>query len=128
MATQPTPRILVVDDEKVVREITGAFLALNGYEVSTAADGREAFDILRSSHYDVVITDLQMPLMGGMELLEKISQLKTKMVTIVLTGRAGTQADCSPRPYARLCKPFSHNQLIEVVQEGLKSRLAPANS
>ena len=52
----------------------------------------------------------------------------TLFVLLVLTGRAGTQADCSPRPYARLCKPFSHNQLIEVVQEGLKSRLAQANS
>jgi len=128
MAEHRTPRILVVDDEKVVRDITQAFLALNGYEVRTASDGREAFDILLNSHYDVVITDLHMPLMGGMELLEKISQLKTKMVTIVLTGRAGTKADCRPEPYARLCKPFSHNQLIEVVQEGLKSRVAQANS
>jgi DNA-binding NtrC family response regulator len=128
MAEHGTPKILVVDDEKVVRDITQAFLALNGYEVSTAADGREAFDILRNSHYDVVITDLNMPLMGGMELLEKISQLAANTVTIVLTGRAGTKADCRPEPYARLCKPFSHNQLIEVVQEGLKSRLARANS
>jgi len=128
MAKHQTPRILVVDDEKVVRDITQAFLALNGYEVHTASNGREAFDILLNRNYDVVITDLHMPLMGGGELLEKISQLKTDMVTIVLTGRAGTAADCRPEPYARLCKPFSHNQLIEVVQEGLKSRVAPANS
>jgi DNA-binding NtrC family response regulator len=128
MAEHRMPRILVVDDEKVVRDITQAFLALNGYEVSTASDGKEAFDILRSSHYDVVITDLHMPLMGGIELLQKISQLKTNMVTIVLTGCTGTAADCRPAPYARLCKPFSHNQLIEVVQEGLKSQVARANS
>jgi len=128
MAEHRMPRILVVDDEKVVRDITQAFLALNGYEVSTASDGREAFDILRTNHYDVVITDLHMPLMGGMELLEKIAQLKTNMVTIVLTGRAGTSAECRPEPYARLCKPFSHNQLIEVVKEGLKSRVARAHS
>lgn len=128
MAEHGTPKILVVDDEKVVRDITQTFLVLNGYDVSTAADGREAFDILRHSTYDVIITDLHMPLMGGMELLEKISQLKTNMITIVLTGRTGTLSDCSPKPYAHLCKPFSHNQLIEVVQEGLKSRSARANS
>jgi DNA-binding NtrC family response regulator len=128
MAEHRTPSILVVDDEKMVRDITQAFLALNGYEVRTAADGREAFDMLLNNHYDVVITDLHMPLMGGMELLEKISQLKADTVTIVLTGRAGTAADCRPEPYARLCKPFSHNQLIEVVQEGLKRRVARADS
>jgi CheY-like chemotaxis protein len=128
MAEHRTPSILVVDDEKMVRDITQAFLALNGYEVRTAADGREAFDMLLNNHYDVVITDLHMPLMGGSELLEKISQLKADPVTIVLTGRAGAAADCRPEPYARLCKPFSHNQLIEVVQEGLKRRVARAGS
>jgi DNA-binding NtrC family response regulator len=128
MGEHRTPRILVVDDEKMVRDITQAFLALNGYEVRTASDGREAFDMLLNNHYDVVITDLHMPLMGGRELLEKISQLKADTVTIVLTGRAGTAADCRPEPYARLCKPFSHNQLIEVVQESLKSRVARASS
>jgi DNA-binding NtrC family response regulator len=128
MAEHRTPTILVVDDEKMVRDITQAFLALNGYEVRTASDGREAFDMLLNNHYDVVITDLHMPLMGGIELLEKISQLKADTVTIVLTGRAGTAADCRPEPYARLCKPFSHNKLIEVVQEGLKSRVARASS
>jgi len=128
MAEHRTPTILVVDDEKMVRDITQAFLALNGYEVRTAADGREALDMLLNHHYDVVITDLHMPLMGGMELLEKISHLKADPVTIVLTGRAGAAADCRPEPYARLCKPFSHNQLIEVVQEGLKRRVARASS
>lgn len=128
MAKHGVPKILVVDDEKVVRDITQVFLTLNGYEVNTAADGREAFDKLLAGHYDVIITDLQMPLMGGMELLEKISQLKTNPVTIVLTGRAGAQDDWSAKPYAHLSKPFSHNQLIEVVQAGLKSQGTRAQS
>ena len=128
MAKHRAPKILVVDDEKVVRDITQVFLTLNGYEVNTAANGREAFDKLLNNHYDVIITDLQMPLMGGMELLEKISQLKTNLVTIVLTGRAGVHTECRPKPFAHLCKPFSHNQLIEVVQEGLKSQSAQTQS
>lgn len=128
MAQHRTPKILVVDDEKVVREITQVFLTLNGYEVSTAADGREAFEKVLNNHYDVIITDLQMPLMGGMELLEKISQLKTNLVTIVLTGRTAAQDEWSPKPYAHLCKPFSHNQLIEVVQACLNSQGVHAES
>lgn len=88
MAKIHTPKILVVDDEKDIREITQAFLVLNGYEVSTAANGKEALDKLLSDHFDMVITDLQMPLMGGIELLQKISQIKSDLVTIVLTGYA----------------------------------------
>ena len=127
MAETYVPKILVVDDEKVIRDITQAFLSLNGYDVNTAENGKEAFEKLLSNHYDVVITDLQMPLMGGMELLERISQIQTDTVTILLTGSTVSKSECSQKPFAHLCKPFSHNQLIQVIQEGLKhhSALAP---
>jgi CheY-like chemotaxis protein len=121
MAKTYAPRILVVDDEKAVREITQAFLTLNGYEVSTAENGKEAFDKLLNNHYDVVITDMQMPLMGGMELLEKISQMTSNIITILLTGNTVTPSDVSGKPFAHLSKPFSHNQLIQIVQKGLQT-------
>ena len=121
MAETYVPKILVVDDEKVIRDITQAFLTLNGYDVSTAENGKEAFEKMLSTHYDVVITDLQMPLMGGMELLERISQIKADTVTILLTGSPVNKSEYSQKPFAHLCKPFSHNQLIKVIQEGLES-------
>ena len=121
MAETYVPKILVVDDEKVIRDITQAFLTLNGYAVDTAENGKEAFEKMLSIHYDVVITDLQMPLMGGMELLERISQIKADTVTILLTGSPVNKSEYSQKPFAHLCKPFSHNQLIKVIQEGLES-------
>lgn len=121
MAETYVPKILVVDDEKVIRDITQAFLTLNGYDVDTAENGKEAFEKMLSTHYDVVITDLQMPLMGGMELLERISQIKADTVTILLTGSPVNKSEYSQKPFAHLCKPFSHNQLIKVIQEGLES-------
>ena len=124
MAQKHIPKILVVDDEKVIRDITQAFLMLNGYEVDTAENGKEALDKLLTNNFDVVITDLKMPLMGGMELLEKISKIKSNAVTIVLTGCSVNQPDFSKKPFAHLRKPFSHNQLIQAVQEGLKSQRA----
>ena len=127
MANTCAPRILVVDDEKSVREITQAFLTLNGYEVNTAENGKEAFDKLLNNHYDVVITDMQMPLMGGMELLEKISQMTSNIITILLTGNTVTQSDVSGKPFAHLCKPFSHNQLIHLVQKGLQTNTVGAH-
>jgi CheY-like chemotaxis protein len=128
MAETYAPKILVVDDEKVVREITQVFLTLNGYDVNTAENGKEAFEKLLSSHYDVVITDMQMPLMGGMELLERISQINADTVTILLTGSTVSKSECSHKPFAHLCKPFSHNQLIQVIQDGLKYHTAMAES
>ena len=124
MAQKHVPKILVVDDEKTIRDITQAFLILNGYEVETAENGKEALDKILTDTYDVVITDLQMPLMGGMELLEKISKIKLNAITIVLTGYSVNKTDFPKKPFAHLRKPFSHNQLIQVVQEGLKTHKA----
>jgi CheY-like chemotaxis protein len=126
MAKTSVPKILVVDDEKTVRDITQAFLTLNGYEVNTAENGKEAFDELLNNHYDVVITDMQMPLMGGMELLEKISQMTSNTITILLTGNTVTQSEVSGKSFAHLCKPFSHNQLIQLVQKGLQTHTVGA--
>ncbi len=128
MAKTYVPKILVVDDEKVIRDITEAFLSLNGYEVTTAENGKEAFKELTNTRYDVVITDMQMPLMGGVELLEKISQMQTDTVTILLTGSSAINLDCTHKPFAHLCKPFSHNKLIQLVQEGLKHHPAMAET
>jgi two-component system response regulator ResD len=122
MAKKHTPRILVVDDEKDIREITQAFLVLNGYDVTTAENGKEALDKLLTDSYDVVITDLQMPKMGGIELLEKISQNKLNAITIVLTGYAIKRSDFPKELFAHLRKPFSHKQLIQVVQVALKTK------
>jgi CheY-like chemotaxis protein len=128
MAESYVPKILVVDDEKVVREITQAFLTINGYDVNTAKNGKEAFEKMLSSRYDVVITDVQMPLMDGIELLERISQIKADTVTILLTGSPVNKSECPQKPFAHLCKPFSHNQLIKVIQEGLQSQTVLAQS
>ena len=122
MAKKHAHHILVVDDEKEIREITQIFLILNGYEVKTVANGKEALDELLTNHYDVVITDLQMPQMGGKELLEKISQIKSSAVTIVLTGYSIKESEFPRKPFTYLRKPFSHNQLVQVVQEGLKNQ------
>lgn len=126
MANTVAPKILVVDDEKTVRDITEAFLTLNGYEVTTAKNGKEAFDELLNNHYDVVITDMQMPLMGGMELLEKISQMTSNIITILLTGSPVTESAMTEKPFAHLNKPFSHNQLIQLVQKGLQTNTVEA--
>ena len=65
-------RILVVDDERVIREILAEFLALEGFSVHTVEDGEKALTELRLHPYDLLITDLKMPRLSGLQLLEKI--------------------------------------------------------
>ena len=69
--TADTARILVVDDEKVIREILADFLSMEGYVVHTVEDGATALERAQKRSYDLVITDLKMPNMGGLELLER---------------------------------------------------------
>ena len=60
------PRVLVVDDEKFIRDILADFLSLEGYAVRTAQDGSAAITELHNAPYDLVITDLKMPKLGGL--------------------------------------------------------------
>src|SRR5262249_40375751 len=65
-------RILVVDDERVIREILAEFLTLEGFSVNIVEDGEKALTELRLHPYDLLITDLKMPRLSGLQLLEKV--------------------------------------------------------
>jgi two-component system sensor histidine kinase and response regulator WspE len=74
LAERPVKRILVVDDSITVREVERKMLALKGYDVTTAVDGLEGWNTLRSDQFDLVITDVDMPRMDGIELVTLIRQ------------------------------------------------------
>jgi len=77
-STADAPRILVVDDEKVIREILSEFLTLEGYVVRSVEDGEKALVELRLRPYDLVISDLKMPRVSGLQLLEKMQTREKK--------------------------------------------------
>ncbi|SDK50561.1 two-component system, chemotaxis family, sensor histidine kinase and response regulator WspE [Maridesulfovibrio ferrireducens] len=82
----PVQRILVVDDSLTVREVERKLLTNHGYEVDTAVDGMDGFNALATGHYDLVVTDVDMPRMNGLELTKKIksdSDLKSIPVMMV---------------------------------------------
>ncbi|WP_163616481.1 response regulator, partial [Klebsiella pneumoniae] len=68
--TDPPATVLIVDDDAAVRTVLGALLTRGGSRVRQATNGKEALDILGDEPVDLVVTDLRMPKMGGMELLE----------------------------------------------------------
>ena len=88
-------RILVVDDEDILRELLADILAREGHQVDTACDGLEALDWLDQHHYDAVFTDLQMPGLDGPKLYEAIQKRQGEDLprVIFMTGDAALSAD-----------------------------------
>ena len=125
------PRLLIVDDEKYIRDILADFLGMEGYQVRTAADGAAALTELQQAHYDLIISDLKMPRMGGIELLEAIGTAAPNALTVIMTGfgTVETAIDAMKRgAYDYILKPFKVEEVIHVVQRGLeKQRLAAEN-
>lgn len=114
--------ILVVDDEKAMRDSCCQALALDGCRTETAEDGDSALQKIREVKPDLVLVDLKMPGMSGMELLEKIRDIDPNIVPIVITGYANTEwgADAIKRHASDfLPKPFTPDQLRTIVGKGL---------
>ena len=79
-------KILVVDDEDIIRESLSFILRKEKYEVEEATNGKIAFEMLKESSYDLVITDLEMPEMKGIELLDELRKMNLQTNTIVITA------------------------------------------
>jgi response regulator RpfG family c-di-GMP phosphodiesterase len=125
------PRLLVVDDEKVIREILADFLSMEGFWVRTAEDGAAALVELSRTHYDLVLSDLKMPNMGGLELLESIAKHMPNVVTVIMTGfgTVETAIDAMKRgAYDYILKPFKVEEVVHTIRRGLeKQKLAAEN-
>ena len=126
-----TPRILVVDDEKVIRDILSDFLTLEGYHVETAEDGAAALAELRLHSYHVVLSDLKMPNMGGLELLEAIAAAGINVLTVIMTGFGTVETAISAMKrgaYDYILKPFKIEEVVRVLRRGLdRQRLQQEN-
>lgn len=81
-------RILVVDDDEPLRTVLSTELSSEGYEVTTAADGSEAIDLVRDNNFDLVLLDIKMPNVDGFEVLKFIKGGKPNTKVIMLTGFA----------------------------------------
>lgn len=133
MASSPEdrPRILVVDDEKVIRDMLADFLGMEGYFVRTAEDGTSALGELSKNHFDLVISDLKMPKMGGIALLDEIGKTAPDALTVIMTGfgTVETAIDAMKRgAYDYVLKPFKLDEVVHVVQRGIeKQRMAAEN-
>jgi len=123
--------LLVVDDERVIRDILKDFLELEGFSVDLASDGDEAIHCLRRDSYQLLITDLKMPGINGLELLKTAESISPDTVSIMMTGFATVEAALSAMKagaFDVILKPFSVDELLQTVRRGLeKQRLHTEN-
>ena len=120
-------RILVIDDEPDIRALLDEVLKSAGYEVILAANGREAVMRQRSSPADLLITDLYVPNLEGLEI---IREFRSHFPEVVIIAMSGTTAALSMLPVAQqlgalgiLHKPFLPGELIDVVEKALGSKI-----
>lgn len=114
MNDQESYRILLVDDERMYRDMLQKTLRMEGYEVDTASDGEEAVRLIRSSNFDIIVTDLAMPGVDGMEVLRAAKQVNESTVVIIITGYASLDTALKAIKdgvYDYITKPF---QLEEI--------------
>jgi len=121
--------ILLVDDEELLRAGVQEMLEMSGYTVITATNGHEAMACLKQHAIDLVITDLVMPKMDGVDFVEQLRQIWPNVPVIVVSGstrnimqRYGIESIQVPGADASLSKPFKGVDLMSQIKELLGSR------
>jgi len=118
-------RILVVDDEAVIREGMRRILDGGGFTVETFANGYLAIEKLQAEAFDLLITDLKMPGMGGMEVLKSIKVLQPEMPVIIITGYSSVDTAVEVMKNGAvdyIAKPFTPEEIIEKVENALEQK------
>ncbi|MCB0403143.1 MAG: sigma-54-dependent Fis family transcriptional regulator [Bdellovibrionales bacterium] len=119
-------RILVVDDEESIREFFEIMLKREGYQVVCAPNGREALDFLRKNQVDLVISDIQMPEVSGMELLVKVKEMDPELPIIMITAFGSTDTAVEAMKLGAhdyIQKPFKLEEVKIVIAHALEQRI-----
>jgi len=125
-------RILLIDDEEVIRSVATEILTSVGYIVETTCSGEEGFQRLLASSYDLVITDIKMPGLSGIELIEKIrTDISSDLPIIVITGHGTIDTAIETMHHGTqgfVLKPFTPNELCSTLEKAInKSRVIREN-
>ena len=117
--------ILIVDDEPLVRNSLSELLTLSGYAVSTAANGKEALNLLKDYTADVIISDIKMPQMDGMQLLKHIKSAKLDIPVILITSFGSIESaveTIKEGAYDYITKPIVDSEIKIIIERLVKQR------
>jgi DNA-binding NtrC family response regulator len=121
------PKILIVDDEERFRATMGKLLKVRGLEADTAGSGPEALERLKSTPYDVMILDVRMPQMGGVQVLTEIRKIDPDIEVIILTGYASVDTAkeiMKLGAYDYMLKPYQIDELVEKIDLAFDRKVA----
>jgi two-component system, NtrC family, nitrogen regulation response regulator NtrX len=119
-------RVLVVDDESAIREAIRTTLEYEGYEVDESRSGQEALEMLGREAWDVILLDIKMPAMDGLEVLENLRSRKNRTPVVMISGHADIQTAVEATrlgAYDFLEKPLNRDRLLLSVRNAVKQRL-----
>lgn len=118
-------KILVVDDEQSLREVLSIMLKRAGYAVTSATDGEEAVELLQKEIFDLVITDLRMPKVDGLEVLKAVKSTSPETVVLIITAFASADSAVEAMKqgaYDYLTKPFQVDEVQLIIRNALEKR------
>jgi len=118
------PAILVVDDELSMREFLKILLEKEGYDVSTASEASSALDLIQNQDFDLVISDIKMPGMGGLTLLEKIKEINNSISVIMITAYASPEnavVAMKGGAFDYITKPFKVDEIIKIIKSAISA-------
>jgi signal transduction histidine kinase len=120
-------KLLFIDDEDIVLKSCRRIFAGGEYEIDAASSGEEGLAMALAADYDVVVTDLKMPGMSGIEVLKRLSRERPEVVVVVFTGYANVETAreaLKNGAFDYIPKPFTPEEIVDVVRNALKARTA----
>ncbi len=117
------PKILIIDDEKAIRRSIREILEFEKYEIEEAEDGVQGLDMALKNNYDIVLSDIKMPKLDGIELLQKLIDAKCESALIIMSGHGNieTAVDAVKRgAYDYLAKPIDLNRLLVTMRNAMQ--------
>jgi DNA-binding NtrC family response regulator len=124
-------KIMVVDDEAGIRALLFEALAEEGFKVTLAKDGKDSLKQMRNRRFDLLITDINMPHIDGIELLRKMKRAGRKEKVILMTGEPIDQSRLNKEiqpVFDQLKKPFRMNKFLQVVSSALEPKKGKMSS
>ena len=126
-------KVLVVDDEIHIVHVVAIKLRNNGYEVISAENGAEGFERAREEKPDIIVTDFQMPVMTGLELVEKLGQCEaTRDIPVIMLTARGFAIEDEQKKDLQISefisKPFSPKELLRSIEDILYHRAVTQES
>ncbi|MEN6532789.1 MAG: sigma-54 dependent transcriptional regulator [Bryobacteraceae bacterium] len=121
----PLGRILIVDDELVVRDSLEKWFASEGYETGAASSAREALELIQQAEWDLVLLDIKMPGMDGMELQSRLHDINPDLMIVIMTGYASVETAVQALKrgaYDYVTKPIDPDELVHLVSKAMEHR------